>query len=70
MNPKNFPVIRRVYQYGAEDWMLDATLLLGPVVILLFVLFGRNPVTVGVVTLYILSFVGYVLYKSATSKVG
>jgi len=63
MNPRNLPIVRAVFRFGARDRVLDTILLLGPVVILTIVLLDRNPVT-GIITgLYVLSFVGYVLYK-------
>lgn len=62
MNPKEIPLVGAVLQYGAEDRVLDWILVLGPVVVTSFVVFGRNAATTGVVALYLLSFVGYVLH--------
>lgn len=63
MNPENLPYVGAVFRFGARDRVLDSILLLGPVVVLVIAVLGRRPVT-GIVTgLYVLSFVGYVLYK-------
>ena len=65
MNPENLPVVGAVFRFGARDRVLDSILLLGPVVVLAFVVLGRTPLTVTVTGLYVLSFVGYVLYKGS-----
>jgi hypothetical protein len=62
MNPKQLPVVGAVIQYGAGDRVLDWILVLGPVVITSFVVFGRNAVTTGIVALYLLAFVAYLGY--------
>lgn len=63
MTPKDIPYVGAVFRFGAHDHVLDSILLLGPVVILTFVILGRTPLTAVVTVLYILSFVGYVIYK-------
>lgn len=63
MNPENLPIVGMVFRYGAYDRVLDSILLFGPVVILSFVIFGRNPITTIVAGLYIFLFFGYVLYN-------
>lgn len=64
MNPEEIPFVGAVFRFGARDRVLDTILLLGPVVVLAFAVFGRNLLTTGITGLYILSFIGYVLYKS------
>lgn len=63
MGPDEIPVVGAVFEFGAEDRVLDTILLLGPLVVLAFVVLGRTPLAEGVVTLYLVSFVGYVLYS-------
>ncbi|WP_433634368.1 hypothetical protein [Halomicrococcus sp. NG-SE-24] len=63
MNPEKLPFVGAVFRFGARDRVLDTILLLGPVVILAFVILGRNLLTKTVTGLYILSFIGYVLYN-------
>ncbi|WP_135827234.1 hypothetical protein [Halorussus ruber] len=63
MNPKDLPVVGTVFRLGAQDRVLDSFLLLGPIVILSFVVLGRNAFTISVTGAYLLSFIGYVLYK-------
>jgi hypothetical protein len=65
MNPQNLPVVGSVLRLGANDRALDSILLAGPAVIATFALFGRNLLTTALTSLYVLSFVGYVLYKAA-----
>jgi len=69
MNPDQLPVVSAVFRFGAQDRALDSILLLGPVVILAFVIFGRNLFTEAVTGLYVLSFIGYVLYKGIRREV-
>ena len=63
MNPENLPFVGAAFRFGARDRVLDTCLLLGPIVILAFVVLGRNVFTVLLTGLYVLSFVAYVLYK-------
>jgi hypothetical protein len=70
MNLENLPIVRAVFRFGARDRVLDSILLLGPVVILTIVLLGRNLITGTVTGLYVLSFVGYVLYKGIRGPPG
>lgn len=68
MNPENMPVVGAVFRFGARDRVLDSILLLGPVVMLAIIFLGRIPLTTGVTALYILSFVGYVLYNGRRKR--
>lgn len=68
MNPENMPVVGAVFRFGARDRVLDSILLLGPVVMLAIIFLGRTPLTTGVTALYILSFVGYVLYNGRRKR--
>lgn len=65
MNPENLPYVGAVFRFGARDRVLDTYLVLGPLVILLFVILGRNLFTVLITGLYILSFVAYVFYNGS-----
>jgi hypothetical protein len=56
------PLVGRVFSSGAEDRVLDSLLLLGPGLIAVTILGGRNPVTVGLASAYVLTFVGYVAF--------
>lgn len=67
ITPENFPVVGAVFEFGAQDRVLDSFLLLGPLVVLAFVVFGRSALTVLIVSLYVLSFLGYVLYNGVHS---
>lgn len=68
MKPENLPYIGAVFRFGANDRVLDSILLLGPVVVLAMAVFGRNLVTGALAALYVLSFVGYVLYKGTRGR--
>lgn len=63
MNPENLPVVGAVFRFGARDLVLDAILLLGPVVILAMIVVGRNLLTMVVAATYVVSFTAYVLYN-------
>lgn len=65
MNPRNLPYVDAVFRFGAQNRVLDTYLLLGPIVILIFVIIGRNSFTVLVTGLYVLSFIAYVLYNGS-----
>ena len=66
MNPANFPVLRTVFKYGAQDRVLDTIMLLGPVVVLGVAVIGRNPVTEMLMAAYVFSFVVYVVINGLT----
>jgi len=63
MNPENLPFVGPVFRFGARDRVLDSHLLLGPIVILTYVISGRNTLTVLITGVYVLSFIVYVLYN-------
>lgn len=63
MNPENLPYVGAVFRFGANDRVFDSILLAGPAVILGMAVLGRRPITLLVAGLYVLSFVGYVIYK-------
>jgi len=63
MKLHDVPVVASVVEAGADDSILDALLLLGPVVVVLVVLFGRTVVTEGVALAYIGVLVGHTLYR-------
>ena len=65
MHPENLPVVGAVFRFGARDRVLDSIILAGPVVVAALVLLGRNVLTTVLAALYVLSFVGYVLYKAS-----
>ena len=61
MRPHDLPVVRQVLASGADDRVLDALLLLGPVVILVLALLGRSPVTVAIAAAYLLAFLLHIV---------
>jgi len=66
MNPETLPVVGPVFEFGAQNRVLDSIMLLGPVVVLAIVLLGRTPLTTAFVALYVASFIGYFLYSGLT----
>jgi hypothetical protein len=66
MDPENLPLVSAVLRFGAQDRALDTILLAGPLVVLTMILLGRSAVTTAIVALYVLSFVGYVVYNGVT----
>jgi hypothetical protein len=63
MDPENLPLVGPVFEFGAQDRVLDTIMLSGPVVVLAIVVLGRSPLTEALVVLYVTSFVAYVLYS-------
>ena len=51
---------------GPGDRVFNAMLLGGPFVITSLAIFGRRTVTVAMVGVYLVAFLGYVLYKGST----
>ena len=70
MNPENFPYVGAVFRFGANDRVLDSILLLGPVVILVLVIFGRTAFTTILTASYIFAFTGYVIYNGLRRQSG
>ncbi|ELZ23116.1 hypothetical protein C475_15744 [Halosimplex carlsbadense 2-9-1] len=68
MDPKDIPLVGFVLEFGAQDRVLDAMLLAGPLVVLAMILGGRSPVTTALVGLYVLSFGGYVVYNGVVAR--
>jgi hypothetical protein len=64
MSLSDIPLIHQIRDWGPDDPTFDTLLLVGPLVVLIFVLLGRTPITVGIAVFYLLSFISYVLYKS------
>lgn len=63
MNPERIPVIGPLIASGTGNRVFDTFMLLGPVIIVLAALLGRNPVTTALAGAYIGGFVGYVGYR-------
>lgn len=70
MNPEELPFVGAVFRFGANDVVLDAFLLAGPVVVLAMVVLGRTSVTELLAALYAVSFVGYVVYNGVRGGSG
>ena len=66
MRIRDVPIVRAVIEAGPNDRFFDALLLCGPVVVAFLAVVGRSALTTGVVVLYLLTFVGYVLYRGAS----
>ncbi|WP_227379871.1 hypothetical protein [Haladaptatus halobius] len=60
---RDFPLLRRLAQFGGQDTVFDLLLLLGPLLIMSIALIGRTAVTGALAIGYILFFLGYLLYK-------
>lgn len=63
MNPESLPVVGTVFRIGSSDHVFDLFMVIGPILILLIVLLGRNNVTTALATGYVIAFPGYVLLK-------
>lgn len=70
MRPQDLPWVGRVLAFGPDDVVYDSLILLGPLVVALFVVAGRNPVTIAVALGYVASFVSYAAYRAVESNAG
>ncbi|MFB6109426.1 MAG: hypothetical protein ABEJ60_00930 [Halodesulfurarchaeum sp.] len=61
MNGDALPLIGRVIEEGADDRLFDGLLLLGPPLVVLIALLGRNGLTVALISGYLLAFVARVV---------
>lgn len=64
MKLTDIPIIKQVVRFGGNDRVLDALILLGPVLIAGIALVGRTPVTTVLAAAYVVSLPVYVLYLS------
>ena len=63
MNAADVPVFGVLFRLRARERMFDALVLLGPVLVALIALLGRNVLTTALAACYVLAFVGYVGYR-------
>jgi hypothetical protein len=59
------PIVGEIFAAGSSDPMYDLMMVAGPLLVILVRLVGRTLLTEGLVFLYLLSFVAYLLYRSA-----
>ncbi len=63
MNLEKIPLAGRVFQAGATDPLFEGLLLLGPVLLFLVLVLGRNSVTVVLTSGYVIVFVGRIVHN-------
>ncbi|WP_136688373.1 hypothetical protein [Halorhabdus amylolytica] len=63
MNVRDLPIVRTIYESGADDRVFDGLLLAGPFVVVLIAGLGRSFVTELLAVAYVGVFLGYVLYR-------
>lgn len=63
MNVRDLPIVGWVRRAGADDPMFDLLLVLGPILVLVLTVLGRSMLSVSIGVLYLLAFVGVILYK-------
>lgn len=68
MNIVDIPIVGDLLEAGAEDWVFDSLLLVGPLLIALIAVIGRSPITTGIAAAYLLFFVVYVLYRGVRGR--
>lgn len=64
MRTDELPIISLVSNVGADDWIFDTLLILGPLVIVVIAALGRSLVTEVLAAIYIVVFVAYVGYQA------
>lgn len=65
MKPTRIPLVKDVFESGADDRLFDTLLLTGPFLIIFVAVLGRSTVTTALVVAYLLVFVTYIPYKWA-----
>lgn len=63
MRANTSPLIRPILAAGPGDRVFDILLLVGPLLIILIAILGRNLLSVTIAAAYIATFVGYIVYK-------
>lgn len=63
MRIRELPIVKQVFESGAEDRVFDTLLLVGPLVIVLIIVVGRTPITAGIALAYLATFALYVMYE-------
>lgn len=63
MKISSFPLAEKVVQSGPNDRIFDSFLLLGPPFIIFIIILGRNILTTTMVSVYLLLFTSYIIYK-------
>ena len=66
MKLEDVPVVGEIARSGAKDRVFDALLLAGRPLVAIVAALGRSLLTIGLVTAYLVAFVGYTLYKAVT----
>lgn len=66
MRPGDVPLVSQVFEWGAEDRVFDALLLVGPLVVVIVVVLGRSALTRAIALVYIATFVAYALYRGTS----
>ncbi|MFB6180132.1 MAG: hypothetical protein ABEI77_10465 [Halorientalis sp.] len=64
MNVEDIPLLGGVFRYGVRDRVFAVLMVLGPILIVCNDIVGRNPVTLGLGVVYVVSLPCYVLYKA------
>lgn len=68
MRLSDVPVLSHVFESGPRDRIFDSLLLAGPLVVVLLAVLGRSPLTHAVAASYIVTLVGYVLYRAVRNR--
>lgn len=64
MTVTEFPVIKHVFESGAEDRIYDSLVIVGPIIVVLIVVTGRSIFTRGLAVSYLLIFCTHLLIKA------
>ncbi|GGL36550.1 hypothetical protein GCM10009037_20110 [Halarchaeum grantii] len=64
MNLSNWPVIRQLREFGGDDAIVDALIVVGLALVIAGALVGRHPAVVGAATLYVVAVAVYPVYRA------
>lgn len=65
MDPDRLPLLGALFPLGERDFVFDALMVLGPIIILIIVIWGRSLVTTSLAAAYVVAFPVYIGYKAA-----
>jgi hypothetical protein len=63
MNRRDLPIVKAIFESGADDRIFDSLLLVGPLVVVVIAALGRSLLTELLAVAYLVVFIGYVLYR-------
>ncbi|GGL50855.1 hypothetical protein [Halocalculus aciditolerans] len=64
MSLQNWPVIRQFREFGGDDAVVDALIVVGLALVAAGAILGRHPAVIGAATLYVVAVAAYPVYRT------